>query len=158
MPTLVRPSNYDKIELAVASIWSSGIGIEVDVGDYSKLIDAVPRGVVGHAQLHSPLEERHPQHEWLHWLFPLHFFALYESDAEAHALARAYRRDILNLFVQHRHLDDGNLPYPSGYTGQAWDSHLINSTMPQYFQLDGRDYLMITSELEVTERVDIVYP
>lgn len=158
MPS-VQPSNYPQIEKAVANLMmAKWPGMPVELGDFSKITQGTPCGVVSHGELHSPLEDRAPQFEWLHWFIPLHLFFDYTNDTEAHQLFRLFRTDILALFAGNRFLDDGIQPPPTGMFGQAVDSKIIRGIKPIYFSLDGKDYVQSSYELWVAEKVIIIYP
>ena len=158
MPS-VQPSNYPQIETAIANIMKNRWpGMPVEVGDFSKITQGTPCGVVSHGELRSPLGDRAPQFEWLHWQVPVHVFFDYTSDTEAHELFRLYRTDLIALFQGNRFLDDGIQPNPVGKFGQAEDSKIVRGIRPMYFTIDGKPYLQSTYELWVAEKVIITYP
>lgn len=158
MPT-ATPSNYPQIEKAIANLISAKWpGMPVEVGDFSKIQQGTPCAVIAHGELHSPEEDRKPQFEWLQWYIPIHIFFDYTSDVEAHNLFRLFRADLIQLFQMHRYLDDGATPYPAGQGGQAIDCKIVRGARPQYFTLDGKDYVQSAYELWVLEKVYVQYP
>lgn len=158
MPS-VQPSNYANIERAIANILKAKWpGMPVELGDFSKITQGTPCGVISHAELQSPLDDRMPQYEWLHWLIPVHIFFDYQDDVEAHNLFRSFRVDLIGLFQGNRFLNDGIQPNPTGKFGQAEDSKVLRGLRPMYFTLDGKPYLQSSYELWVAEKVIIIYP
>lgn len=158
MPT-VQPSNYKGIERAIANLMGAKWpGMPIELGDFSKITLGTPCAVISHGELRSPLTDRNPQFEWLHWTIPIHIFFDYTSDAEAHELFRAYRIDTLALFEAHRYLDDGVQANPAGYQGQAIDCKILRALPPVYFTLDGKTYIQSVYELWVKEKVYVQYP
>lgn len=159
MTTLINGSNYPAIERAIGNIIQANLGVPYELGDYSKITTGTPMAVVEHGRLKSPLAGRAPNIEDYFWELPVHLFFDYTSDAEAHTLFSAYRPALINLFMQHRQLDDGNTStYPAGVNGQALDSKIISSPLPTYFDLDGRTYVLLTNVLWVWERLRYTYP
>lgn len=159
MTTLLNGSNYPAIEQAIGGIVQATLGVPYELGDYSKITTATPMLVVEHGRMKSPVASRAANIEDYYWEFPLHLFFDYTSDAEAHRLFSAYRPALINLFMQHRQLDDGNTgTYPPGTNGQAQDSKLISAPLPSYFDLDGRTYVDLIMVLWVWERLRFTYP
>lgn len=157
MPT-VQLSNYKGIEHAIANLISAKWpGMPVELGDFSKITTGTPCAVITHGSLSSPLRDRNPQYEWLHWSIPIHFFFDYTNDAEAHELFRSYRVDILALFEGNRYLNDTIQANPPGYAGQAIDCKITRALAPMYFTLDGKTYVQSVYELWVAEKVYIQY-
>lgn len=158
MPT-AQTSNYPAIERAIANLMQQQWpGMPVELGDFTKITDGTPCGVIAHGELQSPFKDRNPQFEWLHWLVPVHIFFDYTSDAEAHELFRSFRIDFVHLMQTHRTLDDGIQAHPPGYMGQAIDCKIMRGLRPSYIQIDGKSYLMSTYELWVSEKVYVSYP
>lgn len=157
MPTIV-PSNYPNIELAVGNLITANLGIQYAAGDFSKLQETTPLAVIRHGIYHGPLPDRKANFEIVEWTICIDLLFDYTSDAEAHTLFRAYRKDLFDLFLQHRLLDDGNTPYPAGLAGQCWDSKMISGSKPMYPRIDGKDYVMGEYELWVAERLTVLYP
>jgi hypothetical protein len=159
MTTLINGSNYPAIETAIGTIVQTALGVPFELGDYSKITNGTPMAVVEHGRLKSPVASRMPNMEDYFWDIPLHLFFDYTDDAEAHRLFSLYRPALINLFMQHRQLDDGNTStYPPGLNGQAQDSKIISSPLPTYFDLDGKTYVLLTFVLWVWERLRYIYP
>jgi hypothetical protein len=152
-----QKSNYVKIESAVANLITANLGITCELGDFSKLTEATPLMVIRHGDYYGPLTDRRPNIERMEWTLCLDLMFDYTSDAEAHALYRAYRVDLVNLFMLHRWLDDGNTPYPAGLNGQCLDSKIVGGKRPQYPTIDGKTYVMAEYDLWVAEQLIVTY-
>lgn len=159
MTTLINGSNYPAIEKAIGNIIQAQTSIPYELGDYTKITQSTPMVVIEHGRMKSPVANRSANIEDYFWDIPFHLFFDYTSDAEAHTLFSAYRPTLINLFMQHRQLDDGNTAtYPPGINGQAQDSKIISSPLPSYFDLDGKTYVLLTNVLWVCERLRFTYP
>jgi|SRR5579859_4593760 len=156
MPT-VTPSNYANIELAVANLITNNLGIETSAGDFMKVQDATPLAVIRHGSYRGPLTDRMPNFERIEWTLCIDLVFDYTSDADAHNLMRLYRQQLLDLFLAHRPLDDGNTPYPTGLRGQCLDSKLVSGTKPMYIEIGGKDFVMVEYELWAVEQLTVVY-
>lgn len=151
------PSNYPNIELAVANLITNNLSLPTSAGDFMKVVEGTPLVVIRHGSLKSGLRDRTTNFERYEWTFCLDLVVDYTNDAEAHELLRTYRPALVNLFMQHRKLDDGNTPYPQGQTGQCLDSKIISATKPGYLEIDGKDYAMVEYELWTVEQLTVVY-
>lgn len=157
MPT-VTPSNYVAIEQAVGNLIQANMGLPVEMGDFSKLVETTPCAVITSGAMRSPLMDRRPNYERFEYEICIHLFFDYTSDVEAHQLFREYRVALINLFMAHRRLDDGNTPYPAGLQGQCLDSQITNATEPSYFELDGKTYAACKYTLWTVEQLVVTYP
>lgn len=152
--TLSNGSNLQAIENAIGTLIQANLGVPFTLGDYTKIVQGTPWVVVEHGRMASPTKNRNPNFEDYEWQIPIHVFFDYVNDAETHRLFTEYRVAIINLFIKHRQLDDGNAgTYPLGTAGQALDTKIISSPLPTYFDLDGKSYALMTLTMWVMERL-----
>lgn len=151
-----QQSNYPNIQAAIAQLVTQYTGMPGELGDFSKITLASPNFVVAHGRLHSPTVDRKPQFEDLYWLIPVHIFADYQNDAEAHDLINLFRVKLLQGCMEHPRLDFATgSPFPPGLAGHALDSKLMRADLVGYFTLDERAYALSTYEIWVHERVAV---
>lgn len=150
-------SNYVAIEKAVANLITANMGLPCELGDFSKLTQSTPMAVIESGRMKAATSERYPNFQRLNWEICIHIFFDYTSDTEAHQLFSLYRVQLVQLFMQHRYLDDGN-PVPAGYLGQAIDSNLTDATEPQYFEIEGKFYVGCKYTLWAAEQLKAQYP
>lgn len=156
MPTFT-PSNYANIELAVANLITTNLGIATSAGDFMKVLESTPLAVIRHGAYKGPLTDRKMNFERHEWTICIDLVLDYTSDTEAHELLRVYRPALINLFSAHRWLDDGNTPYPTGLNGQCLDSKMLSGTKPRYMEINGKDFVIVEYELWALEQLTVVY-
>lgn len=151
-------SNYSNIEQALKILAQQQFpGIEVEIGDFSKIRHYSPIMVLQHARLKQTYTDRKPSYTDYNWMFPLYFVFDYQNDAEAHALVAQYRLGLIQMLEQNPLLavTVPGVSYPTMQAGHAKDSMLWSAGLVGYFTLDEKAYALSLYEIWVQERVAV---
>ena len=158
MPSTTRGSNYTNIEQALKLLLQQQFpGIEVEVGDFSKIRYSSPIAVLQHARLKQAQTDRKPSYTDYNWMFPLYFVFDYQNDKEAHDLVAQYRLGIIRALEENPLLSIAvpGASYPPMQAGHAKDSMLWSAGLVGYFTLDEKAYALSLYEIWVQERVAV---